>query len=113
MPSHTSKDELQTSWLLSSPSPDQLDKNIFSPRIITRSNAVPTPLVTAATTKFEDTMIEDLIFEPEKLARFWCRILTIAIGMFATQPLERVELIILHRLEGELRGLTIRYNGGG
>ena len=86
VPSHASKDDLQTPWLLSSSSPDLLEKNIFSPRTLTRSNTVPTPLATAATTKFEDTMIEDLVFEPEKLVRLRRWILTIVIGTSATQP---------------------------
>ncbi|KAF9647157.1 DUF1630-domain-containing protein [Thelephora ganbajun] len=69
-------------WRPSSPSSDLLDKNIFTPRTLTRSKTVPEPLVTAATIKFEDTTVEDLVFEPEKLTRLRRWILTIAVVDF-------------------------------
>lgn len=80
VPPPTGKDELQAPWLLSQPSSDLLDKNIFSPRTLTRSRTVPGPLVTAATVTFKDTTTEDLVFEPEKLVRLRRWILTIVVG---------------------------------
>ena len=79
VPPPTGKD-FQTQWRLSPSSPDLLDRNIFTPRTLTRSNTVPRPLATADTTKFEETMIEDLVFEPEKLVRLRRWILTIVVG---------------------------------
>lgn len=77
----TGKDDFQLQWLSPSSS-DLLDKNIFTPRTLTPSRTVPESLVTAATIKFEDTMLEDLVFEPEKLVRLRRWILTIAVGEF-------------------------------
>jgi hypothetical protein len=83
VPTPTGKDDLQTPWLLSASSSDLLDKNIFTTRTLTRSRTFPEPLVTAASGKFEDTMVEDLAFEPEKLVRLRRWILAIAVGMSA------------------------------
>lgn len=79
-----SKDDLQTRLLLSPSSPDLLDKNTLTPRTLSRSKTFPKPLVTAATIKFEHTMINDLVFEPQKLVHLRRWILTIVVGMYAT-----------------------------
>ena len=86
VPPPSGKDDFQTQWRLSPSSSDLLDKNIFTPRTLTRSRTLPGPLSTATTIKFEDTMIEDLVFEPEKLVRLRRWILTIAVGESTTQP---------------------------
>ena len=83
VPPSTGKDEFQPQWQLSPSSPDLLDRNIFSPRTLTRSKTLPGPLVTAASVKLEETMIEDL--EPERLARLRRWILTIVVGAFASR----------------------------
>ena len=74
VPPPTGKDDFQPQWLSPSSS-NLLDKNIFTPRTLTRSRTLPESLVTAATIQFEDTMLEDLVFEPEKLVRLrrWVR----------------------------------------
>lgn len=82
VPPPTGKDDFQTQRLLSPSSSDLLDKNTFNPRSPTRSRTFPGPLVKAATIKFEDAMIEDLVFEPQKLVRLRRWILTIAAGVF-------------------------------
>ena len=84
VPPHTAKDDFQPPWLSSPSSSDLLEKNIFSQRTLTRSRTVPAPLVTATTVKFEDTMMEALVFEPEKLVRLRRWILAIAVGPHAT-----------------------------
>ena len=81
MPPPTGKD-FQTQWRLSPSSPDLLDGNIFSPRTLARSKTVHGPLATTTRIKFEETMIEDLVFEPEKLVRLRRWILTIVVGAF-------------------------------
>ena len=85
VPPPAAKDESQMQWRLSPSSSDLLDKNIFTPRTLTRSRTAPEPLVTAATTKFEETTIEDLGFEPEKLVRLRRWILTIVVGALAPE----------------------------
>ena len=82
VPPPSSKDDFQKQWRLSPSSPDLLDKNIFTPRTLARSRTLPGPLSTATTMKFEDPMIEDLVFESEKLVRLRRWILTIVIGEF-------------------------------
>ena len=82
VPPPIGKDDFQTQWRLSPSSPDLLDGNIFSPRAIARSKTVPGPLAAAPRIKFEETMIEDLVFEPEKLVRLRRWILAIAVGAF-------------------------------
>lgn len=82
VPPPSVKDGFQTPLLLSQSSSDLLDKNIFTPRTLARSRTVPEPLVTAATIKFNDTTIEGLVFEPQKLDRLRRWILTIAVGAF-------------------------------
>lgn len=84
IPPPTGKDDFQMQRRLSPSSSDLLDKNISTPVILTRSRTVPEPPVTAATIKFEDTMLEDLIFEPEKLVRLRRWILTVVVGEFAS-----------------------------
>ena len=85
LPSPTGKDDLQAPWLLSPSSSNLLDKNIFTPRTLTRSRTVPGPLVTSTSTiNFKDTVIEDLVFEPEKLVLLRRWILTIAVGAFTS-----------------------------
>jgi hypothetical protein len=79
----TSKEDSQTPWPLSQSASDLLDKNIFSPRTLSRSSTVREPLVTATTIKLEDTTIEDLVFEPEKLVRLRRWLLTIVVGTLA------------------------------
>ena len=81
-PPPTDKDDFQVQLRLSPSSSDLLDKNIFTPRTLTRSRTVPEPLVTTTTIKFEDTMTEDLVFEPERLIRLRRWILTIVVGAF-------------------------------
>ena len=82
VPPPTGKDDFQTQWWLSPSSPDLLDRNIFSPRTLTRSKTVPKPLVTTDTIKFEETTVEDLVFEPERLTRLRRWILSIIVGAF-------------------------------
>jgi len=84
VPPPTDKDDFQTQWRLSPSSSDLLDKNIFTPRTLPRSRTVPEPLATATSINFEDTMTEDLVFEPEKLVRLRRWILTIVVGAFAS-----------------------------
>ena len=81
-PPPAGKDGLHMQRSLSPSSSELLDKNVFTPRSHTLSRTVPEPLITSATVKFEDTAIEDLAFEPERLARLRRWILTIVIGMF-------------------------------
>ena len=83
VPPPTGKDDFRTQWWLSPSSPDLLDRNIFSPRTLTRSKTVPKPLATAGTIKFEETMVEDLVFESERLVRLRRWILTIVVGTLA------------------------------
>jgi len=94
VPPHTAKDDFQPPWLSSPSSSDLLEKNIFSPRTLTRSRTVPAPLVTATTIKFEDTMMEALVFEPEKLVRLRRWILAIEVGTHATQHPKLGRLIV-------------------
>jgi len=88
VPPPTGKDDFRMQWGLSPSSPDLLDKNIFTPRTLSRSKTVPEPLATAGTINFEDTMIEDLVFEPEKLVRLRRWILALVVGAFAPPRLE-------------------------
>ena len=86
VPPSTGKDDFQTEWRLSPSSPDLLDGNIFSPRTLTRSKTLPGPVVTAVTRiKFEETMVEELVFEPEKLFRLRRWVLSIVVGAFAPE----------------------------
>ena len=81
VPPPTDKDDFQVQ-LRVSPSSDLLDKNIFTPRTLTRSRTAPEPLVTTTAIKFEDTMTEGLVFEPERLIRLRRWILTVVVGVF-------------------------------
>ena len=81
VPPPTGKDDFQMQWGLSPSSSDLLDKNIFTPRALTRSRTLPD---TAASIKFGETMIEDLVFEPEKLVRLRHWVLTLVVGEFAS-----------------------------
>lgn len=85
VPSPTSKDDFPAQWSLSSSSSDLLDKNIFTPRTLPRSGTLPEPLVTTAAIKFEDTMVEDLVFEPQKLICLRRWILTVVVGVLTVK----------------------------
>lgn len=82
VPPPTDEDDFQTQRLLSSSSSDLLDKNIFTSRTLNRSRTVPEPLVSAASIKFKESVIEDLVFEPEKLVCLRRWILAIVVGVF-------------------------------
>ena len=102
VPSPISRGDSQTPWLQSPSSPDLLDRNILPPRTLTRSKTVSGPVVTAATTKPEEIMIEDLDFEPEKLVRLRRWILTVALGGFALKLKNQVMNFVVVDFDLEL-----------